>query len=338
MQGIHSETLERLKKVAADIMAESNQPLICTLMFDEIYIRKKVVWLNQSQRYFGHISYGMKEDDVQLPIADQAIVFMLRGINREFEFPVCYHLIQSLSAAVKYALVKEVLIKVTECGILVKNLSFDGLKTNFAMCRLFGANFELYTKKFMPYFENPINKEKVYIIFDNCHAEKLARNTLGNKRVIFCGKGQIEWQHLIDLESFSRENNFRTHKLSKKHIEFKSSHMNVKISAETMSNSVADSLQFLMDKGVEQFKNAAPTIRFIRTINHLFDIFNSRNSKSKQIFKNGLCPQNIDTIFAFFDETIKYLKNLKIEAVVNEETKKINLCRSINNTGFLGYI
>lgn len=92
-------------------------------MFDEIYIRKKVVWLNQSQRYYGHISYGMKEDDVLLPIANQAIVFMLSGINRQFEFPLCYHLITALDACDKAALVKELITKVAACGAMVKNIS-----------------------------------------------------------------------------------------------------------------------------------------------------------------------------------------------------------------------
>lgn len=339
LSGLHSETLERLKKVAADVMAESQHPLVCSLIFDEIFTRKKVIWQNQTQRYFGYISYGIKKDDVLLPIANEAVVFMLSGINREFEFPVCYHLIKKLDTDDKTTLVIEVLKKITECGIVVKNVSFDGLKINFAMCRQLGANLDVYATNFKPYFENPVNKEKVYIIFDNCHAEKLVRNTLGNKEVIFDDKNaRIKWKYFVDLERFSEENEFRTHKLSKKHIDFKSSCMNVKIASETMSTSVADSLQFLLDKGIKQFEGAAPTIRFTRIINDSFDIFNSRNSRSKQIFKNGMSARNKDVILKFFDSTINYLKQLKIEVILKNKKKRVLLCKSRNSTGFLGYI
>lgn len=222
-------------------MAESNQPLVCSLLFDEMYIRKKVVRLNQSQRYFGYISYGMKEDDVTLPIATQAIVFMLSGINRQFEYPVCYHFITTLNTREKTDLFNEVIKNVTDCGILIKNITFDGLKTSFAMCKRLVANLDVFSGEFKPYITNPVNKEKIYISFDNCHAIKLTRNTLGNKGVIFDDKnGRIEWKHFVDLERFSKENNFRTHKLSKKHVQFKSSEMNVRIASQTFSNSTAD--------------------------------------------------------------------------------------------------
>lgn len=115
------------------------------------------------------------------------------------------------------------------------------------MCRQLGANLNIFAEDFKPYFENPVNGSKIFIIIDNCHAEKLVRNTLGNKGVIYDDNGgRIEWKHFVDLENFSQKHDLRTHKLNKKHIEFKSSIMNVRIASETLSNSVADSMEFLM--------------------------------------------------------------------------------------------
>lgn len=120
--GFHQETCERLKKIASDVLSETKNPLVCSLIVDEMYIRKQVLWCNQSQKYVGCISYGAKEEQKLLPIANQAIVFLLNGINQEFEFPVGYHFIKSLSSDDKADLYLEVIKKVTDCGVVIKIL------------------------------------------------------------------------------------------------------------------------------------------------------------------------------------------------------------------------
>lgn len=343
--GLQAETLERLKSIATEIISKTNTPLICCLVADEVYIRKQVLWSNQSQRYYGYISYGMKPGETEetretlLPIANQALVFMLSGINYKFEFPVAYHFINSLDSSDKTALFLEITSKITECGIIIKSVVFDGLKSNFGMCRKLGANLDIFHKDFKPHFENPINGSKIYIIFDNCHMEKLVRNTLGNKGVIYDDNGErIEWKHFIDLEIFSREHDLRTHKLNKKHIDFKSSIMNVKVASETISNSVADSFQFLLNKGVENFTKVAPTIRFVQIFNNIFDVFNSHSGRSTQPFKRPLNADNRDKIYDLFTEATAYIKKLKIDANVKNKSKKILLTNSANSTAFKGYV
>lgn len=339
--GIHKETLERLKTMCAEIKAKSGQPLVCCLINDEMFIKKQVLWCNQSQKYFGYVSYGIKPDETLLPIANEALVFMLSGINFHFEFPIGYHFIKSLSSDEKAKLLSEIITEVTKCGVIIKCITFDGLRANFKMCADLKANLDIFSKDFKPYIENPVNGDKIYIILDNCHAEKLIRNTLGNKGVIYDGDmNRIEWKHLINLEKISRENGLRTHKLTKKHIDFKSSIMNVKIASETLSNSVADSLQFLLDKGVNGFTQVAPLIQMIRTFNNLFDIFNSRSILNKEMFKRAMNATNKDEIVHFFKEAEKYIKKLKIDGTVGTsgKMKKILLVNSQNSTGFKGYI
>ena len=57
--------------------------------------------------------------------------------------------------------------------------------------------------------------------------------------------------------------------------------MNVRVAAQTFSSSVADALQFLMDSGHIEFKDAAGTIKFICIIDRLFHMFNSKNPFAK---------------------------------------------------------
>lgn len=64
-------------------------------------------------------------------------------------------------------------------------------------------------------------------------------------------------------------------KLKKRHINFHNEKINVKLAAQTLSQSVADALTYLKNTN-EDFKGAGPTAEFISFINNAFDILNSR--------------------------------------------------------------
>ena len=51
------------------------------------------------------------------------------------------------------------------------------------------------------------------------------------------------------------------------------------IIAQTLSSSVADAIQFLEESG--NFKGAGATVKFIRIVDRLFDLLNSRNPFAK---------------------------------------------------------
>ena len=67
--------------------------------------------------------------------------------------------------------------------------------------------------------------------------------------------------------------------------------MNVKVAAQTLSSSVADAIEFLMFSQNPSFIGAEGTINFIRIIDQLFDIMNSRNPYGKH-FKKPLSLKN----------------------------------------------
>ncbi len=58
--------------------------------------------------------------------------------------------------------------------------------------------------------------------------------------------------------------------------------MNVRLAAQTLSSSVANAIEFL-DKSskLPSFCNSHGTVKFIHTIDRLFDILNSRNPIAK---------------------------------------------------------
>ena len=72
--------------------------------------------------------------------------------------------------------------------------------------------------------------------------------------------------------------------------------MNVSVTAQTFSSSVADALGFLIESAHPFFANASATIRFIRILDELFDLLNSKNLYGRR-FKKPLSIKNQEIWF-----------------------------------------
>lgn len=150
---------------------------------------------------------------------------------------------------------------------------------------------------------------------------------------------RIEWKYIIELEKESHGNIFgQTHKITQRHIQWKSRPMHVRTAAETLSNSASDALEFLMNTGMNKFSNALPTINFIRTINNLFDIMNTMhvNENERNPFKNALYRENRAKVFEFFEGAKFYITSLKVWCP--DSMRKQRLIDSRVRTGFRGLL
>lgn len=349
--GIQLDQMERLKKIAQEFKKKHNRPLMCSLVFDEIHIRQQVVWSVSDMEYTGYANYGTESTRT---IAKQAIVFLLNGIEVSFEFPLCYYFIHELKAPERQKMLEPVIAAVTDCEIKLTNITCDGLSSNIPTFELLGASLTVNCKgsnrNLKPFIVNPINEQKIFIILDPCHMEKLVRNRLASCGVFFLKNGdKIEWRFIEELYKFSCTNDFRCHKLTKKHIEWRQRSMNVSLAVETFSESTARSIEYLMNLNVPQFQDAQATIDFIRRMNVLFDIFNSKCSADRNIFKRNLCPENKRIVFDFIKETAEIFKQLKVEETFYKKSKqdgsrvvsrkdKIPILNSRHKTSFRGFI
>ena len=86
--------------------------------------------------------------------------------------------------------------------------------------------------------------------------------------------------------------------------------MNVSLAAQTFSSSVADAIEFLCDVLKPEFQGSAATIQFIRILDRLFDILNTRNPHA-QGFKQPLILATIISWSEILEFTAKYLLSLK---------------------------
>lgn len=73
--------------------------------------------------------------------------------------------------------------------------------------------------------------------------------------------------------------------------------MNVRLAVQTLSTSVASAIDFCaIDLQLQQFHNSAATSLFIRNINNIFDLLNSRNFLCKNKSQEPISLSTIDRI------------------------------------------
>lgn len=99
-------------------------------------------------------------------------------------------------------------------------------------------------------------------------------------------------------------------RLSSQCINWKQNKMKVKYAVRVLSSSVANAIEFLEAEGFEDFRDSSATVKFLRTIDRLFDILNSRNPFGKG-FKTPIFSKNIEYLRHIVNDTTKYLFSLK---------------------------
>lgn len=330
--GIIKNSIDTLKRKVdeKEIMGDK---LFGALLFDEMGIRKHVQFVNGQMLGFENIP-GI--DMSQADIATEALVFMFSATNDKLHLPVAYYFVtKKVDAATKMALLSDIINQLLDTGIELSAITFDGLRTNPSMCRLLGADLDVYSETFSPFFN--LENRGIGVLFDFSHVIKLARNVFGTKKVLFDADGnKIEWKYIEQLVEFKERRNLElSHKLSQAHIQWKSNPMKVRLAVETLSASTANSMEFLMDQGHSEFAGSKHTTKFIRTINDLFDISNSTDCAEKENpLKNPMSEKNAQQISQVFQIASEYIRGLQMI----ENGKKVMLCKSLSKTGFQGFL
>ena len=271
---------------ALEVKAKGTKEVMCSLMIDEMAVRKDMSWDGKKFRGYVDLGNAVKDDD-SAPIAKDALVFMVVGVNETWKVPVGYFFIDGLSGKERANLVKLCIKKLHDVGVEVISLICDGPSCHFAMLRELGASMSPPNLK--PYFTHPLDKKKrVYVLLDVCHMLKLIRNTLGNCGTLVDGDDQeICWEYLTALHELQQDEGLRLgNKLKQAHIKWWQQKMKVNLAAQTLSSSVADAIDYCRDT------------------------LNSRNPCAKG-FKAALRKSNKETWEAFFEEAYAYIMALR---------------------------
>ena len=121
-------------------------------------------------------------------------------------------------------------------------------------------------------------------------------------------------------------------RLSKQHIEWETENkMKVRYAAQTFSRSVADAIDHLReDVKHPDFKDSSATTEFIRAIDTIFDMLNSRNPHGG-LAKQPLRLRNQQNWAKAFDDAVSYLLTLK-------DVSSQPLYYGTRKTGIVGFI
>lgn len=333
--GFTDSAFDALEQMVKEYSVNGNvEKIKGALKFDEMAIRKKSEYNSAKKEFEGHISHGDEDNSsVHTPLATKVLVLILNGINIPFKIPVGFFFVNRLNGEEKGAIVMDAMRRIHTTGIELDSITFDGDPANIKAMKILGASFE----NDQPFFNNPNGGGKVYVVLDTAHMLKLIRNILGNKRILYDHNDEeIKWEYienLIDLQIAEDIN--LGNKLTKTHAEYKNRIMNVKIAAQTISNSTANSIQY-MDEVMknEIFKNSKATTYYLRVMNNLFDIMNSKLGHCNNEFKRPLTKETVNKFTAYFQDAKNYIKGLKIE----EDGIKKPILQSRSFTGYFGFL
>ena len=276
-------------------------------------IRKQTVWDTNKDRYAGFINYVAVTPDDPDTLASEALVFLLVGTRTHWKCPIGYFLTDKMSASVQAQLVRMALEKAAEAGLRIWSITADGTSVNISTFVQLGCTFGTTYESMVTKFKHPTQDYYVYVVLDPCHMLKLARNALASVSAFDdINGGKIQWKFLQNLHNIQESEGQKLgNKLSNQHLQYEKHKMNVKLAAQTLSSSVADAVEFLdVSMKMPEFQNSQPTVIFVRTIDRLFDILNSRNPLAKG-YKQPLRAQSKDIWESTLKDTAQYLLSLR---------------------------
>lgn len=332
--GISQSALDIIREKSGSYLAEEGHEIHLTLIYDDMSIRKGLFFSNERQEWVGQCTYintsnRSINDGKRKTFAKEALFYMIVG--PDFKLPIAYELCAGLEGIDRAALTLRVIAAIESCGARVISLTGDGLSANLTAAEKLGAKFNLNK----PYFQSPTYPhQKIYIILDPPHMLKLIRKQFSTNRVYHNGQ-LVNWSLLETLVNKQSKNNFNLcNKLTNVHIKWEQKPMNVRLAAETISNSVADVIEQLDRDGYEEFTNSEPTVTFIRFFNAAYDILNfGENKKKDDKFKQKLCPNTARHIFEFAETFKSYISELEIRT--NTTSKPALECNQ--SRGFFGF-
>ena len=170
--------------------------VVCSLVMDEIHIREHIEW--DGSKYCGYIDMGTELDDDSLPIAKEALTFMVVSLNQGWKMPIGYFLINGLSGLERKNLVTLCLKKLHEVLVNVVSITHDGCAANLAMLKSLGVGISA-NGDVTSHFLHPCTEKPVYCFLDACHMLKLVRNTIAEKELIYVNKELVKWEYIKSL-------------------------------------------------------------------------------------------------------------------------------------------
>jgi hypothetical protein len=282
------------------------------------------------QNFCGTVDLGGGPSELEEDLATHALVYMVNCVNMNWKIPIGHFFVAGLSGSELANLTKMAIENLNSTGITVLNVVCDNPSNNWSMLNHLGANLYSSDPEVALDIRNNL-QIPVFAVLDACHLIKLVRNCFGDYKVLYNGKGEkISWEYIEELHNLQTlEGLHLANKLRDAHIDFKSDRMKTSLAVQTLSKSVAKSLEYCSTK-YDQFIGCEATCEFLMIFNNLFDLLNSK-SKFGKFYSAPLTSSNFDTWSTSFAAAKDYILSLK-------DAKGCPLIKGPRKNAFLGLL
>ncbi|KAM6261623.1 DNA transposase THAP9 [Porphyrio hochstetteri] len=280
----------------------------CGLMVQEVSLCKQQEWDPQTQRLTGFVDVGAGVLDAdEAPLASEAIVLMAVGISSVWTAPLGYFLVNSVTGCLLAQLLRQTINKLNNIGIRVLAVTSGATARGAETAKALGIRID--PERIQCTFQHPPGSaHSITFFFDICQALQLIRNALQCFQRIQGLGDTVQWQHVVELAALPEQRVSEPHSpKSGRPGSEESYHLKVNLAALLFSDGVAAALEHLQQLGLAAFQNCSGTVRFVRLMSHLCDVFHGRGPYRRGL-EGPLLAGNYTKISHLFNEA----KNLFI--------------------------
>ncbi|NXF49461.1 THAP9 transposase, partial [Oceanites oceanicus] len=282
----------------------------CALMVQDMPLQKQQEWDPQTQRLIGFVDLGAGVLDAdEAPLASEAIILMAVGISSPWTAPLGYFFVNSTTGHLLAQLLRQTINKLNNIGITVLAVTSGTTARGAETARALGIRID--PERIQCTFQHPPGSaHSITYFFDICHALQLIRNALQCFQKIEWLSDTVRWQHVVELAALQEQRVLEpcSPKSGGPGRE-ESYHLKVNLATLLFSEGVADALEHLQKLGLASFQNCSGTVKFVRLISRLCDVFHGRGPYSRGL-KGPLLAGNYTKISHLFDEAKSFFVTL----------------------------
>lgn len=300
----------------------------CALMVQEMSLQKCQEWDRQSQRLTGFIDLGAGSLDAdEAPLASEVVVVMAAGISSPWRAPLGYFFVSGVTGCLLAQLLRQAISKLNNIGVTVLAVTSGATACGAETARALGVRINPQRIR-CAFHHPPSSAHCIAYFFDVCHALHLIRNTLQYFQKIQWLSDTVQWQHVVELATLQEEKLLGPrsgHPVSKETYQLK-----VNLAAPLFSEGVADALEHLQKLGLASFQNCGGTVKFLRTMSRLCDVFHGRGPYGSGL-KGPLLAGNYNKVSPLFHEAKSFFVTL------TDSTGR-HIIKSKRRLGFLSFL
>ncbi|XP_054846202.1 DNA transposase THAP9 [Eublepharis macularius] len=303
----------------------------CSLVMGSVALRNRLEWDLSTQQLAGFADLGSGPLDAgEAPAASESIIIMAVGVFASWRIPLGYFFAGWVSGHMLAQLLRQAVNKLSQLGITVLSVTSAATAHGVAAAKALGVLIE--AGRIQCTFQHPPgSSRRIAYFFDACHLVKLIRNAFQSFSRLAFEDGTAEWQHVVALAALQEEKvvldgDSLPGKLRKR----PGYCLKLNQATQLFSDSVAGMLEHLELLGLPAFQDCKGTVKFVRLVSNLLEVFSSRNRHGKGL--KG--PVSAGT----YAKVSRLLSEAKTTFVALQDSSRRRLLKGRWKLGFLGFL